>query len=43
MVLKELILTVLLWEGVVVLKEVILTVSTLERCGGLERTDFYSF
>ena len=28
-VLKELILTVLLWEGEVVLKELILTVSTL--------------
>ena len=26
-----------------VLKELILTVSTLDRCGGLERTDFNSF
>ena len=26
-----------------VLKELILTVSTLERCGSLERTDFNSF
>ena len=33
----------LLWEGVVVLKELILTVSTLGGCGGLERTDFHSF
>ena len=32
----------LLWEGVVVLKELILTVSTLRGCGGLERTDFLS-
>ena len=37
---KELILTVSFWEGVVVLKELILTVSTLGGCGGLERTDF---
>ena len=29
-----------LWEGVVVLKELILTVSTLRGCGGLETTDF---
>ena len=27
-------------EGVMVLKELILTVSTLGGCGGLERTDF---
>ena len=40
MVLKELIFKFLLWEGVVVLKELILTVSTLGGCGGLERTDF---
>ena len=34
----------LLWEGVVVLKELILnTVSTLGGCGGLERTDFSQF
>ena len=26
-----------------VLKELIFTVSTLGGCGGLERTDFYSF
>ena len=30
----------LLWEGVVVLKELILTVSTLGGCDALERTDF---
>ena len=29
-----------LWEGVVVLKEVILTVSPLGGCGGLERPKF---
>ena len=28
------------WGGVVVLKELILTVSMLGGCGGLERTDF---
>ena len=40
-VLKELISnTFYLWEHVVVLKELILTLSTLEACGGLERTDF---
>ena len=39
-VLKELILTLSIWEHVVVLKELILTLSTLEACGGLERTDF---
>ena len=33
----------LLWEGVVVLKEMILTVSTLGGFGGLERTDFNNF
>ena len=43
MVLKELIFKFLLWAGVVVLKELILLVSTLGRCGGLERTDFNSF
>ena len=37
------ILTVSTWEGVVVLKELILTVSTLGGCGGLERMIFYSF
>ena len=40
MVLKELICKCLLWDCVVVLKELILTVYTLEGCGGLERTDF---
>ena len=41
MVLKELIFnSFYLQEGVVVLKELILTVSTLGGCGGLERTDF---
>ena len=41
MVLKEVIFnSFYIWEGVVVLKELILTVSTLGRCGGLERTDF---
>ena len=44
MVLKELIFNKFLHlEGVVVLKELILTVSTLGMCGGLERTDFNSF
>ena len=43
MVLIELILTVLLWEGVVVLKELLLTVSTLGGCGSFERTDFNQF
>ena len=33
----------LIWKGVVVLKELILTVSTLGGCGGLERTDFEQF
>ena len=33
----------LLWEVVVVFKEQILTVSTLGRCGGVERTDFQQF
>ena len=33
----------LLWEGALVLKELILTVSTLGGCGGLERTDFEHF
>ena len=40
-VLKEVIFnSFYIWEGVVVLKELILTVSTLGGCGGLERTDF---
>ena len=30
-------------KGVAFLKELILTVSTLGRCGSLERTDFNSF
>ena len=33
----------LLWEGVVVLTELILTVSILGECGCLEGTDFYQF
>ena len=33
----------LLWEGVVVLKELIFHSSTLGGCGGLERTDFEQF
>ena len=33
----------ILWEGVVVLKELILTVSTFGQCSGLERTDFEPF
>ena len=43
MVLKEMIFFYslgILWEDVVVLKEVILAVSTLGGCGGLERTHF---
>ena len=28
------------WESVVVLKELILTISTLGGCSGVERTDF---
>ena len=41
MVLKELIFnSFYFWEGVVVLKELIFTVSTLGGCGVLERTDF---
>ena len=40
-VLKEVIFnSFYIWEGVVVLKELILTVSTLGGCGGLERSDF---
>ena len=31
------------WKSVVVLKELIFTVSTLWGCGGLERTDFLQF
>ena len=30
-------------QGVVVLKELIFTVSTFGQCGGVETTDFYSF
>ena len=37
------ILTVSTLKDVAVLKELILTVSTLGRCGSLERTDFNSF
>ena len=37
---KELIFMFLLLEGVVLLKELILTVYTLGGCGDLERTDF---
>ena len=33
----------LLWEGVVVLKELILNSFYLRGCGGLERTDFEQF
>ena len=40
MVLKELILNNFYVGGVVVLKELIFTVSTLGGCGSLERTDF---
>ena len=43
MVLKELIFKFLLWAGMVVLKELILTVSTLGGCCSLERTGFYQF
>ena len=43
MVLKELIFKFVIWEGVVVLKELILRVSIFGGCGGLERTDFNSF
>ena len=32
----------LLWEDVVVMKKLILTISLLGGCGGLERTDFNS-
>ena len=39
-VLKEVIFNSFYFGGVVVLKELILTVSTLGGCGGLERTDF---
>ena len=31
------------WEGVVILKELILTVSTFGGCGGLQRINFNSF
>ena len=41
-VLKELIFNqFLLWEGVLVLIELTLTVSNLGGCNGLERTNFY--
>ena len=40
MVLKNSFLLFLLWEGVMVLKELILTVPTVGGCGGLERTHF---
>ena len=41
MVLKELISNnFILWEGVVVLKELIFNSFYFGRCGGLERTDF---
>ena len=40
MVMKELIFKFLLWEGVVVMKELIFKVSTLGGCGDHERTDF---
>ena len=44
MVLKELLFNSLYFGGyVVVLKELILTVSAFTGCGGLERTDFNSF
>ena len=43
MVLKELICKFPFWEGVVVLKELTLTVSTLGGCGGPEQTDFELF
>ena len=33
----------LYWEGVVVLKELILTVAHFGKCAGLERTDFEQF
>ena len=41
MVLKELIFnSFYIWQGVVVLKELILTDFTLERCGCLDNTNF---
>ena len=44
MVLKELIFNSLhFWKVWWFLKELVLTVSTLGGCGGLERTDFNSF
>ena len=36
---KELIFKFLCWEGMMVLKKLILTISTLGGCGGLEETD----
>ena len=43
MVLKELIfLQLISWVGVVVLKELFLTVSTLAGCGSLERTNSFT-
>ena len=42
MVLKELISNCFYcWEGVVVLKKLILTVSTLGECGGLDKNSFF--
>ena len=41
MVLKELILNNFYVGGVVLLNQLIFTVSTLGGCGSLERTDFY--
>ena len=44
MILKELIFnSFYLGMGVVILKELIFNISTLEGCGGLEGTDFNSF
>ena len=40
MILKELIFKFLLWEGVVVLKELIFNSFYLGGCGDLERTHF---
>ena len=40
MVLKELILNNFTLAGLVVLTELVFTISTLGECGGLERTDF---
>ena len=43
MVLQELILTLSTWGELVILKELIFTLSTLAGCGGLEITNFNSF